>query len=67
VDERRIPRRARARPPRVYCDGCGRRFYRDREGAAPVYEVQPEHVGYGLGVMVGERYCAPCAREAGIR
>ena len=40
----------------VSCSDCGQRFPR-RE----LVEVHVEHVAFGYGVRIGERYCKPCS------
>ena len=43
------------------CSGCGRRFPH-----CELVEVHDEHIAFGYGVRVGERYCRPCALICGI-
>ena len=38
------------------CSGCGQRF--PRRGLPKVHD---EHVAFGYGVRIEERYCKPCA------
>jgi hypothetical protein len=39
------------------CSGCSQRFPRRL-----LVEVHDEHVAFGSGVRIGERYCKPCVK-----
>ncbi len=52
---RRAVREARS------CDGCGRCFRN-----AGLFAVHAEHIAYGHNVLVGVRYCRPCAQATGV-
>jgi hypothetical protein len=43
------------------CSGCGQRF-----PMRLLLEVHDEHISYGYGVRIGERYCKPCARATRV-
>ena len=43
------------------CSGCGQRF-----PVRLLLEVHDEHVAFGYGVRVGERYCRCCAQATGV-